>query len=526
MIDTGSSGARPRAETVAGILIEAEQRSPDAIALIHGERRITYHELRDAVLRFASCLARAGVVKGDAVVLLIGNAPAFPVAHYALATLGAVVVPVNLHLRGKQLAYVLGHCDAKVVITSPSLAEAVRSLDDPPTSMRTLMVLEGSGSQGAPWLVGIEALPAPGLPETTALLSHDRHGGDRLPAPDDDAIIFFTSGTTGRPKGILVTHRQALVAIDCWADRWQFGPATVSLMVAPFFHVVYNPLVLGAHRHGGAAVALERLSARAAMSEVDRTRATALMGNPAVFMQLLEDPHRSHHDLSSIDTLIYGAAPMPVPVIRELRRSFPAARCYNCYGLSETCSAISCLGPEDTDLKPDSIGRPHPPVQVAILDEAGEPVPQGAVGEISCRGPNVMKGYCGSPEETRKRFLKGWLLTGDLGYLDRDGYLYILDRVDDLIIIAGEKVYPREVEEALFEHPDVIDAAVVGREHPVKGHSVKAFVVLRSGAALREADLRHFCAERLPPAGVPRQFEFVEAVPRNPAGKVLRAALP
>lgn len=526
MVDVEDPELRPKAATLHGILSEGAERYRDRTALIHGDLRLSFGELLELTERFSACVAGLGVKKGDSVALFLANSAMFVIAHYALASLGAVIVPVNVHIGGTMLHYILEKCNAVAVISSPSAVQQIRAMEQIPLSVRAILVAYRGGTEESIWRVGIErpthgAGEAAGRPLADFAPLPERSSVD----PDDDAVIFFTSGTTGRPKGILVTHRQALIGLDCWADRWGFGPQTVSLMVAPFFHVVYLPLVLGAHRHGGCAVVLEKLSVRTALREVERTSATAIMGNPSVFIQLLNDPRSLEHDLSSLDTLIYGAAPTPVPVIRMLRERFPGVRMYNCYGLSETCSAVSCLGPEDTDTRPDSIGRPHPPMEVAILSENGDPLPAREVGEICCRGLNVMKGYYNSPEETRARFIHGWLKTGDLGYMDESGYLYILDRVDDLIIISGEKIYPSEVEQVLGEHPDVADVAVVGHQHPTKGHLVKAFVVLRDGAIVTEGDLRRFCVDRMSPVCLPKILEIVPSLPRNPGGKILRSAL-
>jgi len=526
MAEVQDLGYRPEASTLDGILREAAERYRDRTALIHGDLRLSFGELLELTERFACFLAGLGIEKGDSVALYLPNSPQFVIAHYALASIGAVVVPVNVHIGGSVLRYILEKCDAAAVITSPAAVRQIQAMEDMPQRLRAILVASGGDTGMTSWQVGLAPL-ASGTGETTGqpLANFTRLGEMSSVDPDDDAIIFFTSGTTGRPKGILVTHRQALIGLDCWADRWGFSPETVSLMVAPFFHVVYNPLVVGAHRHGGCAVVLDRLSVRSAFREVERSSVTAIMGNPSVFIQLLNDPRSLEHNLGSLDTLIYGAAPTTVPVIRSLREKFPGAKMYNCYGLSETCSAVSCLGPEDTDTRPDSIGRPHSSMQVMIMSEDGDPVSVGKIGEICCRGSNVMKGYYKAPEETRGRYTRGWLKTGDLGYVDESGYLYILDRVDDLIIISGEKIYPSEVERTLGEHSAVADVAVVGHRHPTKGHLVKAYVVPREGAVLTEGDLRRFCVERMSPVCVPKILEIVASLPRNPSGKVLRSAL-
>ena len=322
-----------------------------------------------------------------------------------------------------------------------------------------------------------------------------------------------------------MTHTQALTGIDCWASCWKWNERTISMMVAPTAHVGFHPMVLGTHRRGGAAVLLDRLTVRSAFLEVERRRVNALFCNPSVWTQFLRDRRSRERDLSSLQTVLYGAASMPASSVLELQDSFPEARLFNCYGQTETCGAISFLGPDSIRSHAGSIGTPHPPVEVRILDPSGAPVPDGEPGEICCRGANVMKSYFRAPDETRRRFHGDWLRTGDIGYSATDGFLYVLDRLDDLIMISGVKIYPREVENVLLGHPEVAEVAVVGVADERKGHVVMAFVVPTRGARLKEADLRQFCSHRLAPLCVPRLIRIVETLPRNHAGKVLRSTL-
>jgi acyl-CoA synthetase (AMP-forming)/AMP-acid ligase II len=344
-------------------------------------------------------------------------------------------------------------------------------------------------------------------------------------AADDPALLFFTSGTTGTPKGVLLTHRQALFGIDAWAKRWSFDERTISLMAAPFFHVVYNPLVLGAHRCRGASVVQENLSIRAVTVAIERYRATALMGTPAFMMQLATDRWAKRNDLSSLDTLIYGAAPTPTPVIRSLGALFPSCARYNCYGLTETSSALTCLGEAETPGRESSVGRPHPGVEIQIGDADGLGLPPRVAGEVCARGPNVIARYFEAPQIDAERFFGTWLRTGDIGYVDEQGFLYLLDRADDLINVAGEKFYPCHIEEVLLSDPAVGEAAAVGVRHPQKGQVVHAFVVPRSGNGVDIEALRRRSIDQLPACAVPRRFTILEQIPRNPTGKILRREL-
>jgi len=516
-----------RARTLPEILLEAEARNPESHALCFHDRVLTYHDVREGVGRLANALAGLGVGRGKCVAIALGNTPGFVLAYYAVTSLGAIAVPFNPEAPASVLDFVLRHTAAVALIATTRLVDDMRSAGVPlpgpgrvvllfnefeqPGEGASLAVLDDATSvREATWHPLADLAPRDGQPSVS---------------PDDDAAIFFTSGTTGRPKGVLMTHSQALTGIDCWASCWKWNERTISMMVAPTAHVGFHPMVLGTHRRGGAAVLLDRLTVRSAFLEVERRRVNALFCNPSVWTQFLRDRRSRERDLSSVETVLYGAASMPAAAVLELQDSFPDARLYNCYGQTETCGAISFLGPDSIRSHAGSIGIPHPPVEVRILDASGAPVPDGEPGEICCRGENVMKGYFRAPDETRRRFHGDWLRTGDIGYSATDGFLYVLDRLDDLIMISGVKIYPREVENVLMEHPEIAEVAVVGVANERKGHVVMAFVVPTRGARLKEADLRHFCSHRLAPLCVPKLIRIVETLPRNHAGKVVRSAL-
>jgi len=343
--------------------------------------------------------------------------------------------------------------------------------------------------------------------------------------PHDPAILFTTSGTTGKPKGILVTHHQAVVGITAWLPYWRYDQDTACIMVAPYFHVIYNPLIIGAHLCLGRAVVLGNLQARSAAREVERTRATAISGSPALLIQLLNDRVIAERDLSSLRAVIFGTAPTPVPIIQGLRRRLPRATLYNCYGLTETCTAVSVLPSDQMEGRENSVGRPFPCVETSIRDPEHRALPAGEIGELYLRGPHVIKSYYKAPEANATRFHEGWLRTGDIGYFDPDSYLYLLGRADDMINVGGEKIYPRDIENVLYKHPGVFDAAAVAVEDAARGQVVKAFVVPSEGQTLDLASLRQLCVRSLPPAFVPRSFEVVQELPRTPVGKVLRREL-
>lgn len=505
-------------QTIGSILGNAAALHPNRPALLQSGYSITFEELARVVAKLAGWLREQGVAPGHHVALLMENSVEFVAAHYALATLGSVVVPLSTHSRGRMLRDALDMSDAAHVITSPALADAVTSLAPAPLAVQSCLLLEGTGD-----LARLRVRLGAGA----SLLLADlvvAEVGER-PSQDDQAVLFLTSGTTGKPKGIQVTHRQVLIGIDAWTRRWGYDEHTVSLMAAPYFHVVYNPLVLGAHRHGGAAAVVTTFQARAATREAERTGATAMMGTPFFYMQLLNDSTSNGRDLSQLRQVIYGAAPTPVPVIRALQARFPDAKLFNCYGLTETCSALSCLDSDEMAGREASVGRAHPGVKASIRGADHEELPAGAVGEVYCRGENVITSYYRAPEVSAARFHAGWLRTGDLGYLDAQGYLFLLGRSDDVINVAGEKAYPQDIENVLFEFPDVLDAAAFSVPDAAKGQRVKALVVARSPDSFDLSSFRKFCAQHLPRAFVPKDVELVNALPRNPAGKVVRGEL-
>jgi acyl-CoA synthetase (AMP-forming)/AMP-acid ligase II len=502
-------------KSVASILWEAARRTPDAPAIAGHAFAWPYGRLAGATRDLVAALQAAGIAPGSAVALLCENSPAFVAAHYALSSAGAVVAPVNHNLRGRALQDALETGRVRWVVASRRGLEAWRSLPARPEGVTECLVLSGKGGEVLGLASATGGGPLPPLRAASLLELRE----------DEPALQFLSSGTTGRPKAIRLSHRQALAGLDAWADRWSFEASTRSLMVAPFFHVVYDPLVLGTHRRGGAVVLADSPTTRGASAAVEALSVTDMMGTPAFFVQLLQDQASLSRDLTSLRSLIYGAAPTPVPVIQALRGRFPGARLYNCYGLTETASAVSCLGSEELEGREASVGRPHSGVEVSIRDEERSALPAGQTGEVFCRGPNVIDEYYSAHSTERARFHEGWLATGDIGYLDPGGYLYLLGRRDDVINVSGEKIYPCEVENAIHEHPDVLEAAVSVVEDPVRGQAVRAHVVPREGRPLDLAGLRRFCRDRLPACFVPRQLELVAKLPRNASGKLVRTEL-
>ncbi|MBI4342465.1 MAG: acyl--CoA ligase [Candidatus Omnitrophica bacterium] len=506
--------------TIAAILLEAERQAGERPGLYVGQHVLTFRQIADRSRQMAGYLANRGVRRGDRVALLLPNGVAFVTAHYALALLGAVIVPINPQIGAHFVSYVLEKAGALYLIGTEPLVRALPDCERMVGGRVTFVVVKEDGEslwlrQAWPradrsWIALDQLAPLSAAPECAA---------------DDPALLFFTSGTTGRPKGVLLSQAQVLFGVDAWANRWSFDEETISLMAAPFFHVVYNPLVLGAHRRQGASVVQTDVSIRAVTVAVERYRVTALMGTPAFMRQLASERWAARNDLSSLGRIIYGAAPTPPAVVRSLGEQFPRAARYNCYGMTETSSALTCLAADETPGREASVGRAHPGVRLRIVDADGHELPTGERGEVCALGPNVITGYFEAPEIDAQRFFGSWLRTGDVGYLDQQGYLYLLDRVDDQINIDGEKFYPCQIEEVLASDPSVSEAVAIGVSHARKGQAVHAFVVAEVNRDVDVEVLRRRCLEQLPACAVPRRIMVLDQIPRNPTGKVLRREL-
>jgi fatty-acyl-CoA synthase len=498
-----------QATTIGTIIPERAARNGASAALLDQRGVLSADQLLDGVRRLATVLASVGAEPGTRVALRLTDGRAFVVAHGAAALLGAIVVPLPTDLPPGPAARQLERAAPSLLITARAGAP-----DPGPISVQ----LTPSDDSGASWLLVSTGDGARPLDEHEPLAD--------LPSIDQDApaLLFLTSGTTGVPKLVTLSHRQALAGVGAWTRAWGFGPATVSAMAAPLSHVVYNPLVLGALREGGAVALLRRRTPRAVASAVARHRITALMAPPALWLHVLDDPRVPLADLSSLDTVIHGAAPMAASAKAELAARLPGAGTFDCYGLTETASAVCVLAPQDREAHAGTVGRPHPGVQLSIRDASGAPVPHGSEGEVCCRGPGVITTY-GDPTLDRSRFADGWLRTGDQGQLDRHGFLTLHGRLDDVINVAGEKLHAAAVEAALLGHPAVLEALVVALPDALKGQVVGAAVVLRSGVRAEADALVAACRATLPPPFAPRRLVVVDALPRNAVGKPDRQAL-
>jgi fatty-acyl-CoA synthase len=508
-----------RRQAIGDVLRRTARRHPRRLALADGVERVTFAELDEQANRVANALVSRGVGQGDNVALLSRNSLDFVRTIFGVARVGAVLVPINFMLTGAEIAYVLGHSRAVALFAQDALlpvAEEAVTLAGVADGLRAAIVLGTSpaGTDG-PWEPFSTLLAHPNATEPVVVT-----------LPDAPAQILYTSGTESRPKGAVLPH-SALIAqyasciIDGGMDR-----DDVELHALPLFHCAQQHcFLLPDIQLGATSVILASPDPGALLAAVETHRATKLFAPPTVWIGLLGHPDFDRRDLSSLRKGYYGAAIMPVEVLREIDRRLPGVRLWNFYGQTEMAPVATILQPEDQISRAGSAGRACLNVETRVVDAAGEDVAPGEVGEIVHRGAHAFLGYFDDPDRTAEAFTGGWFRSGDLGILDADGYLAVVDRVKDMIKTGGENVASREVEEALHTHPAVAEAAVVGITHPRWIEAVIAVVVLRSGAEVTPEGLREHARARLAGFKVPKAVTIVDALPKNPSGKVLKRRL-
>jgi long-chain acyl-CoA synthetase len=463
---------------------------------------LSYSELQDAADRVTSVLSSLGIAPGDRVGIMLPNVPAFPIAFYGALGAGAVVVPMNPLMKSREVAYYLDDSGARVLFAWHAVAgEAAKGAAE-----SGAQVIEVEDPDLAMLLAGVA--PSPGH-------------ADRA-ADDDDAVILYTSGTTGKPKGAELTHAGLTRNASLTARTLIYaGPDDVVMGCLPLFHVFGLTCGLNATIAGGATLTLlPRFDSAKALEIVGRDKVTIFEGVPTMYAAMLHDPASAQADTSSLRTCISGGAAMPVEIMRGFEQAF-GCMILEGYGLSET-SPVASFNHPGRVRKPGSIGTPVEGVGMRVVDADGAELPVGEIGEIVIRGHNVMKGYWGNPDATTETITDGWLRTGDLAKVDEDGYFYIVDRKKDLIIRGGFNVYPREIEEIFYEHPAVAEAAVIGIPHEELGEEIAAALKLKPGATATSDELREFVRERVAPYKYARYVWIVPELPKGPTGKIVR----
>jgi len=509
--------AHARRHTVGDLLRRTASRVPDKTAIVYRDLRQSYAELDATVNRTANAFAERGVVKGDRVALLSHNNHGYIVTCLALARLGAITVPVNFMLGAAEVAFILEHAGASGVVVEDAMVTVAEK------AIKTAQV----DTPKVRGVIGGAAGMSDGWESFTAWTEHPDTSAPDVPIDDDDVLqLMYTSGTESRPKGTMMTSRSLIAQyVSCIVDG-RYSTDDVEIHALPLFHVAAQHCFLMPSLYVGATnILLEAPDASTILATVERERVTKLFCPPTVWISLLRHPDFDRRDLSSLRRGYYGASIMPVEVIKELSVRLPNVELFNYYGQTELSAVALILAPEDQLRKPGSAGRPALNVETILVDDNDRPVPQGHEGEIVHRSPHVTSGYWNDPEKTAEAFRSGWFHSGDLGVMDEDGYITVVDRKKDMIKTGGENVASREVEEGIFQHPAVAEAAVFGIAHPRWIEAVAAAVVPRQGQTVGSDELTAFCRERLAGYKTPKYVVVIDALPKNASGKILKRDL-
>ncbi len=510
-------------------LVELSRIHGARAACVLEDERVSFDAQFRAIAALAEALRARGIGTGDRVAAVMRNLPEWTVAFFAVTSLGAIAVPLNAWWTGQELEYGLRDSGAKLLIADAPRWERIAPFCDALPELQHVIVTRGEGPETLESVIG--------RPNDWASLP-ERSLPDAQVGTDDDATIFYTSGTTGAPKGALGTHRNLVTNIlsgaynstRAFLRRGEAPPEPepkVFLTVIPLFHVTAcSATLMGAMAAGHTLCFMRKWDAVEAMRIIERERVNVTGGVPTIAWQLLEHPDRPSYDLSSLESIAYGGAPSAPELVRRIHEEFGALP-GNGWGMTETMATVTGHGAEDYLHRADSAGPPVPVADLEIRAEDGVTVlPPNTVGELWARGPMIVRGYWNKPEATAQTFVNGWVRTGDLARLDDEGFLFIVDRAKDIIIRGGENIYSIEVENALYEHPAVTDAALVGIPHKTLGEEPAAVVHLAPGEEASEQELKDWVRARLAPFKVPVRVVFVkETLPRNANGKILKREL-
>jgi long-chain acyl-CoA synthetase len=485
---------------LASILTDSAQRSPEHVAVRLDRNELSFARLDEASAALAGLLHEHGFSADDRVGIMLPNVPYFPICYFGILRAGGVVVPMNVLLKRREVAFYLADSGAKVLLAWHEFAADAQAGADE-AGAECILVTPGGFEQLAE-----SVTPRPQVVET---------------ADADTAVILYTSGTTGTPKGAELTHVNLKRNCELATRLFGLGAEAVTLGALPLFHSFGQTCAMNATlTSGGTLTLIPRFDPGAALEIIQRDRVTVFLGVPTMYGALLNHPDREGFDTSTLEVCGSGGSAMPVELMRGFEQAF-GCKVLEGYGLSET-SPVASFNHPDRERKPGSIGTPIEGVEMKVVDDDGNEVPDGEVGEIVIRGHNVMKGYWNRPDATKESIRDGWFHSGDMATVDDDGYFFIVDRKKDMIIRGGYNVYPREIEEILYEHPAVREAAVIGVQHDEYGEEVAAAVALKNGAQTTAEELRDYVKEQVAAYKYPRHVWFVQDLPKGPTGKILK----
>jgi long-chain acyl-CoA synthetase len=505
--------------TWADIIYRNTLLYPDQEAFVYGDTRITFSEFNTRINKLINALHKMGVKKGDVLGILSWSCLQLVEVYGTSMKGGFIASPFNPRLRADELEYIINYSEANTLFVGPELLEVANSLKQRLPKVKNYISLEGS----APGMIAYDDL----------LKSHSGEEPDVQVEEDDPVCIIYTSGTTGLPRGALYTQRRLIEDSKILVIDMALGPEHKRVQITPLFQIAGNTHFRASLYSGGCNIIVKFFDAAETLEIIQKERATHMDFVPTHLAAMLNLPDLKKYDISSMKFLWYGASPMPLEVLKKGMKVFGPIFAQG-YGQSESGPAISHLSREDHNVldrpekeqkKLSSAGRPDIGVQVRIVDDKGKDVELGKVGEITVRSKQTMVEYWHRPDDTKAALVDGWLHTGDMGYYDEEGYIYIADRKKDMIITGGENVYPREVEEVLYRHPAVLETAVIGIPDPYWVERVHAVVATKKGASTTAEELIAFCKKHIASYKAPKSVEFVDALPKNPAGKILKREL-
>ena len=527
----------PPEKSMVDLFEASASRAPERDAIRYFDDAVSFGELNDLADRFCALLASRGIEKGDRVALYTQNNPQFLLAQYGAWKRGAVIVPLNPMLKARELDYHLNDSGAKALVCLEGLYEGTAREVVPETSVEhvfTTSELEFLQGNTSPLLENVERRRAEGTDDLLVVLGETKpDAGSRVEvSPEDAAYIVYTSGTTGKPKGAVELHSNIAFNAEVYRTWMQLGDEDSVFGVAPLFHItglVGHVAIAGLA--GIPLVLFHRFDPREALRLIEKWKPTFTIGAITAFISIMNAPGSEGRDLSSLQKCYSGGAPIAPSIVEQFEKSF-GIYIHNAYGLTESNSPthatpLGSRGPVDENSGALSIGVPVPNCEARLVkvEDPSEAIPVGESGEFAAKGPMIFAEYWNKPEETERAFHDGYFLTGDVAVMDEEGWFYIVDRKKDMINASGYKVWPREVEDVLYTHPRVKEAAVVGIPDEYRGESVKAFVALKEGDAVSEEELISYCKERMADYKYPRQIEFLDEVPKTATGKFLRREL-
>lgn len=496
-------------------LLRTVERYPDAECVIQGERRVRYRDVWADVEALASYLRQCGVEREDRIALLLPNSPEYVAAYYAILTVGAIAVTLNTGGRARELSNWLTHAGVRWLIADSAHPELSQAVHDAP-QIRQLITVDAVIEIGIPVVRWSDAIEQ----------GRGHSGSVVRPVADAMAAILYTSGTTGKPKGVVLTHGNLASNTRSIVSYLGLGPSDRCLNVLPFYYS-YGNSVLHTHVAVGGSLVLENSLAyvHQVVSRIASEGATGFAGVPSTYSLLLNRLRLEEYDLSTLRYMTQAGGPMTPANILKLRNALPIVRFFVMYGQTEATARLTYLPPEQLADKLGSVGVPIPDVHIQIRDDQGREVERNVVGEVCAHGPNIMRGYWNDPAGTNEVVMDGWLRTGDLGYMDKDGYIFLQGRSRDMIKSGAHRINPQDIEEVIGELPDVLEVAVVGIPDDILGQAIKAVIVAQPQSALQATTVKAHCHARLATYKIPRHVEFVAHIPKTASGKIQRYLL-